>query len=236
MNPQSLVILVISKLPKARRGRAWKVFWYAYYILTDHMDAFVVDYCEAWSQQPSFDAEIVLFVENGHRIAIPCSSTADDKDLVRHLRTFYDLILANGGLSEFLGLKSSTRIDIVEIEQEFAVGNRAGPPLDLGRYGPYNRQIHYFRDPSQLTGTKIRDRLLKESVLGHRGTQQRGINIVRTWNPRAASTTVLIPVMISFCISVVWSIVASVHFKADVQSSTQTGFTIGSYVVTAGTV
>jgi hypothetical protein len=34
----------------------------------------------------------------------------------------------------------------------------------------------------------------------------------------------------------IWSVVASVCFKADVQAGIQTGLTIGSYVVTAGTL
>jgi hypothetical protein len=86
-----------------------------YFIFTTRMDAFLVDYCEAWSRQPGYEWEIILFMDNGHRIAVPCSSDAEDRELVRHLRIFYDLSLANGGLAKFLGLKSCTRIDIVEV-------------------------------------------------------------------------------------------------------------------------
>jgi hypothetical protein len=61
------------------------------------------------------------------------------------------------------------------------------------------------------------------------------LNIVRSWDRHITSIVVLLPVAISLSVSITWSVVASVHFKADVQASTQTGFTIGSYVVTAGT-
>ena len=66
------------------------------------------------------------------------------------------------------------------------------------------------------------------------GRQAKALNIVRDWDPRVTSITVIFPTALSLIISIVWSIVAAVHFKADVQASVQTGFTIGSYVVTAG--
>ena len=66
------------------------------------------------------------------------------------------------------------------------------------------------------------------------GTQARALNIVRDWDPHVTSIIIIFPTALSLIISIVWSIVAAVHFKADVQASVQTGFTIGSYVVTAG--
>jgi hypothetical protein len=59
-------------------------------------------------------------------------------------------------------------------------------------------------------------------------------DIVLSWDLYVTNFIALLPVVLSFSVSVVWSVVASVHFKADVQASTQTGFAIGSYVVTAG--
>jgi hypothetical protein len=72
-------------------------------------------------------------------------------------------------------------------------------------------------------------------VLTQPGQQTHALNIVRTWDPYVANIMVLLPVALSLSVSVVWSVVASVIFKADVQACTQTGFTIGGYVVTADT-
>jgi hypothetical protein len=116
-----------------------------------------------------------------------------------------------------------------------AVGERASEPLALGRYGPYNRLIHRFREPAGLTGTALRDRLLTDKVMTASGQKPtHALNIVQSWDPQVASIIVLLPVVLSLCIAITWSVVASVVYKADVQASTQTGFTIGSYVVTAG--
>jgi hypothetical protein len=133
-----------------------------------------------------------------------------------------------------MGFKASMRIDIVEIESRYAVGRRVDEPLELGRYGPYNRQVHYFRDQSNLTGTVLKAKLENKKVLTAAGQQELALNVVRTWNPQTVTVLVLIPFVSSLIISVSWSIVATRVFEADIQTSTQTAFTIGSYVVTAG--
>jgi hypothetical protein len=61
------------------------------------------------------DMEIIMFMDNGHRLAIPCSSLTDDKALMKHLHIFYDLVRTGGGIFEFFGTRSSQRIDIVEV-------------------------------------------------------------------------------------------------------------------------
>jgi hypothetical protein len=106
------------------------------------------------------------------------------------------------------------------------VGKRLKDPLDLGQDGPYSRQSHYFENPSAIKGDTIRSRLIDEGVLTPPGQQRHALNIT--------SIVILFPIVLSLIISIVWSVVASTKFKADVQTSTQTGFTIGSYVVTAG--
>jgi hypothetical protein len=71
---------------------------------------------EAWSLPPSNDMEIIMFMDNEHRLAGPCSSTEDtDRSLMQRLHIFYDLIRIGGGIFEFLGTRSSQRIDIVEV-------------------------------------------------------------------------------------------------------------------------
>ncbi|KAF2106527.1 hypothetical protein BDV96DRAFT_694039 [Lophiotrema nucula] len=329
------------------------IFWYNYFIHAQSLDAFLVDYCEAWSIQATSDRELTMFVDNDHRLVIPCSSGADDKQLLKQLRCFYELALARGGITMFLGLRASKNIEIVKIEND-AVGDRVGLPLDLGRYGPYNRQIHYFRNPSAITGDTLLRRLITEHVIIDPNQQQaninqqqanvnpqqatqnpqasqnpqanqnqqpansnipvtpnqlpvninqqqananpqattttqvnpqqppvslnpqvnanqpsantnqqqanvnlqsnatqppsnpaqqqatsvppqrRALNVIRTWNPQSATVIVLFPFVLGTIISIVWPIVATRRYDADVQDSVQTGFAVGSYVVTAG--
>ena len=59
--------------------------------------------------------EIVLFTNNRNRIKVPVPADMDDKALLGHLRIFYDLARARRGLFEFLGAKSSDRIEIVHV-------------------------------------------------------------------------------------------------------------------------
>ncbi|KAJ4291736.1 hypothetical protein N0V90_009631 [Kalmusia sp. IMI 367209] len=193
-----------------------------------------MDYCEALREQPETDAELVMFVDNGYQLKVPCSQAAEDKELVKRLRMFYELTLAARSMIQVFGFKTSARIDIVKIAHDSAVGARIGAPLDLGRHGPYNRQIYFFRDSSRLNGTTIRDRLVSESIMTSSDTHQRALNVVRTWNPHSASVTVAMPVFCSLAVSIIWILVATLRYEADVQTSAQTGFTIGSYVVTTG--
>lgn len=77
-------------------------------------------------------------------------------------------------------------------------------------------------------------RLINEGALTERTDRKHGLNIVRAWDPYITSAIVIIPVLFSFIISIAWALVASAYYKVDINTSTQTGFTIGSYVVTAG--
>ncbi|KAF2240301.1 hypothetical protein BU26DRAFT_238123 [Trematosphaeria pertusa] len=216
-----------------KHGR-WKAFWRVYAVLAPTLDDFINDYCEAWKLRHTIDKEVIIFIDNDHRLAIPCSGTMDDKALVRHIRVFYNLARARVGIFEFFGAKSTLRIDVVKLEQHFAVGARVGPPLGLGRHGPFSRLVHYLKDPSKMSGTDLVQRLETEAVLTPPGQQTCALNIVRSWDPYITSTIILIPVVLSFIVSVLWSVIAAAYFKADVNASTQTAFTIGSYVVTAG--
>ncbi|KAF1831888.1 hypothetical protein BDW02DRAFT_555833 [Decorospora gaudefroyi] len=236
----SIVMLVIrSRLadPESQRNPPWSLFWYSYFLLAERREDFIQDYCTAWKLQDGFNSELVIFVDNGQRLPVPCTTSMNDDKLMKHLHVFYDLIRIRGGLFEFFGAKSSQRIDVVDLQQVHAVGDRVGLPLALGRHGPYNRQIYYFNHPAGLIGNDLRTRLINDKVFFDPSSHDiptRALNIVRGWDPKITSWIVLFPVLLSICVSVTWSIVATTYFKADVQTSTQTGFTIGSYVVTAG--
>jgi hypothetical protein len=114
------------------------------------------------------------------------------------------------------------------------VGKRVGAPLALGNHGPYNRQIHHFKHPGGVRGDDLKTKLFEKQVLAAANSQKSALNIVRTWDPYVTSILVLFPVVLSLVISIVWSVMGSMWFKGDVHATTQTGFTIGSYVVTAG--
>ncbi|CAN9136303.1 unnamed protein product [Alternaria alternata] len=188
----------------------------------------------AWSMEPGYDLEVIIFLDNGRRFSVPCSGRADDKDLLTQLRMFYELQRTKRGLFELVSVKSVQRIDLVKLHNGNTAGKRLKDPLDLGRYGPYGRQSHYFENPSELDGDTIKSRLAREEVLAPPGRQRHALNIVSSWDPQMTSIVILFPIVLSLIISIVWSVVASTTFKTDVQTSTQTGFTIGSYVVTAG--
>jgi hypothetical protein len=114
------------------------------------------------------------------------------------------------------------------------VGKRLKDSLDLGLPGSYDRQAHYFETFSALKGDDIQKRLIRQHVLTKPSQQKNALNIIRSWDPQVTTRVIIFPILLSLIVSIVWSIVASTKFKADVQTSTQTGFTIGSYVVTAG--
>ena len=63
------------------------------------------------------DSELVMFVDNGKRLSIPCSTLEDDGKLLAHLHMFYNLIRAGGGLFELFGAKLSQKIDVVEVRR-----------------------------------------------------------------------------------------------------------------------
>ncbi|KAL1798215.1 hypothetical protein ACET3X_002252 [Alternaria dauci] len=182
----------------------------------------------------NIDSELVIFVNNGRPFIVPCSRTAEDKDLLEQIRIFYDLQRIRYGMFELIGAKSIQRIDVAKLHSREIVGKRLKESLDLGLLGSYGRQAHYFEKPSELTGDHIQKRLIRQQVLTTLGQQKNALNIIRSWDPQITTTVILFPIVLSLIISIVWSVVASAKFKADVQTSTQTGFTIGSYVVTAG--
>jgi hypothetical protein len=57
--------------------------------------------------QSSMNMEIIMFMDNGHRLAIPYSVIADDRALMKHLYIFYDLVCTGDGMFEFLEIRSS---------------------------------------------------------------------------------------------------------------------------------
>ena len=117
----------------------WGLFWYSYFLLADRHEDFVLDYCAAWKLQPGIDSQLVLFVDNGKRLSVPCSTAAHDAELLAHLRIFYNLIRTGGGIFELLGAKSSQRIDVVEVRHLLLMLYNAHAHVTNGEISSTNR-------------------------------------------------------------------------------------------------
>ena len=74
-----------------------------------------MDYTMAWSMEPGYDLEVIIFLDNGRRFSVPCSGRADGKDLLTQLRMFYELQRTKRGLFELVSVKSVQRIDLVKV-------------------------------------------------------------------------------------------------------------------------
>ena len=60
------------------------------------------------------------------------------------------------------------------------------------------------------------------------------LNLVRAWDTYGISIVIMMPMIFSLLTSMLWVGIAVHYYGADFNTSAQTGFTIGSYVVTAG--
>jgi len=58
--------------------------------------------------------------------------------------------------------------------------------------------------------------------------------MVSRWDTNAIATVAAIPLILSVLFCVLWSIISVSIYHADVNVSVQTGFAIGSYIITAG--
>lgn len=56
-----------------------------------------------------------MFVNNRQRLEVACSTTMNDKELLEHMRDFYNLIRAGRGILEVLGVMALARIEVVEV-------------------------------------------------------------------------------------------------------------------------
>ncbi|KAL5043249.1 hypothetical protein BDW71DRAFT_188252 [Aspergillus fruticulosus] len=104
----------------------------------------------------------------------------------------------------------------------------------LGRYKSSSQYTYYFRHPSLIQGNEVMEKLKDDGVVAAAGQQTMALNFVSSFDSSSASMIVLLPIVSSLLLSVIWPIVAVRRFQADAQTSVQTGFTVGSYVVTTG--
>jgi hypothetical protein len=92
----------------------WAFFWVQCYI-SSHGDSGSQNYIQAWRDK-YLNASFVMFVDNKHRLDVPCSATMDDKDFLEHVRDFYHLIRAEKGIMEVLGAMTLARIEVIKVE------------------------------------------------------------------------------------------------------------------------
>jgi hypothetical protein len=56
-----------------------------------------------------------MFVDNKHRLDVPCSTTMDDTEFLEHVHDFYNLLRAEGGIMEALGAMALARIEVIKV-------------------------------------------------------------------------------------------------------------------------
>ncbi|KAL4910993.1 hypothetical protein BDW74DRAFT_4635 [Aspergillus multicolor] len=219
-----------------------RFFWLIYFFWGNHL-TFHDDYTEAWRQKFAADQQdlpptgqecsLYIFTNNGDRTEVPCRWDGNDKQLLETISAFFYLRKARRGLMELLSLKSLQNIEVVKLEGNNAVGEHRYL-LMLGRYRTSTQYTYYFRNPSLKEGDDVLSRLKNDGVVIVMGQQTMALNFVSSFDSGSASLVVLLPIVTSFLLSVFWPIVAVTRYQADVQTSVQTGFTVGSYVVTTG--
>jgi hypothetical protein len=106
--------MLLNKVSSSTNPR-WGLFWVLYYLFTQDQLGFIANYTTAWSLEANIDSEMVIFMNNGRPFVVPCSSTAEDEDLLEHMRIFYDLQRIRYGLFELIGAKSVQRIDVAKV-------------------------------------------------------------------------------------------------------------------------
>ena len=100
----------------------WKVLWANEFLFRDTSD-FRQDFLEAWRQKYLAEGGgqsnplryIVLLIDYGPSIEIPCSESMVDADLMKHLNSFLNLLRMERGLLEALQFKTIARIDVIEV-------------------------------------------------------------------------------------------------------------------------
>lgn len=105
--------------------------------------------------------------------------------------------------------------------------------MDLGRVGG-NRNVHLLYHRDHLEGdSRVRD-LVEKGVITEQGNPKLFcLNFVSIWGHAAAGFIVGLPVFLGFLCCVIWPSVAVRVYGGDVQTSVQTGFAVGSFIVTA---
>ncbi|KAL0260158.1 hypothetical protein SLS55_005904 [Diplodia seriata] len=100
------------RLHKLATEFTW-VFWMCYFWYGSAAD-FAQNYGHVWSQHCPHWA-ISLFIDNGRHQFVPCDEDWSDKELLKHLISFYNAARFCGIPFETVGLRSVRRIEIAKV-------------------------------------------------------------------------------------------------------------------------
>lgn len=200
------------------------------------------DFLEAWQrwlqskvppdlpqQEP---CSFVIFLDNQSMMEVPWFYNIGDRDLLAYLQGLHGLARAEKQVLFKFSLQVLGRIDVAEVTGNMAVGERIRT-LNLGRTTS-NRQTYLLSHHEHLEGNNIVTALLDDGVIRVKDSAKTHcLNFTSTWSTEAIGSIVGTPLLLSILSCMVWPIVAVLKYGADVQTSVQTGVTIGGFIVTA---
>jgi hypothetical protein len=102
----SKVLLRGDKLARTR--------WFIYMILSDYRE-FEENYMRAWSEQPSEEKTIAIFLGDDQLITPMLKGSHNDRILLMQMGMFYRLLKIRRGLSELILPKFLVRMDWVNV-------------------------------------------------------------------------------------------------------------------------
>jgi hypothetical protein len=133
----------------------------------------------------------------------------------------------------------------LQLEPDGSPGQREYT-LELGFHGSGKKLAYFFKNTSLLRGSQVVGKLAgaprpsstrgieEGGVIAKMSDHKYALNLVHTWDTYGISIVIMIPIVFRLFTTILWTVVAAKYYHADVNASAQTGFTIGSYVVTAG--
>ncbi|KAK1468712.1 RNA recognition domain-containing protein [Colletotrichum melonis] len=217
----------------------WSYFWFIYCLFAIRRRRFSQNYHEAWKlKYPGHFIPVFIGRSDCVRIPLPGPDEPgmDDLQMWKHLSFFYRLYRIEGGFSQVLLPKALIRFEIVEITDDIYKG-----PLVSGFDVPQRilrlvenetpTSVPAGHDPRRDIRELRRASVYRDLV---QADSLKGLRFVVGWDTTLISVVVLLPTIVSIATVVAWPIVAVLKYEADVQTSVQTGATVGSYIVTAG--
>ncbi|KAI9886690.1 MAG: pyridoxine biosynthesis protein [Watsoniomyces obsoletus] len=156
-----------------------------------------------------------------------------DQRIIAHIRAFYCLERFRGGFLEALSLKTVSYIEVVDAilvsaddllsNTDTTIGSKLKADGVIADTTPHIAQ--------SISSPRFWSAQYRGQPLG---SHTRALKVVSTWNTEAGAAVVMLLFITSLVFSVTWSAVSAAAFHADVNASVQTGFTVGSFIITAG--
>ncbi|KAG7081578.1 pfs domain-containing protein [Colletotrichum scovillei] len=217
----------------------WSYFWFTYCLFAIRRRRFSQNYHEAWKlKYPGHFIPVFIGRSDCVRVPLPGPDEPeiDDLQMWKHLSFFYRLYRIEGGFSQVLLPKALIRFEIVEITDDIY----KGPLVSVFDVPQRILRLVENETPTSVPAGHDPRRDIRElrRASVYRDLAQadslKGLRFVVGWDTTLISIVVLLPTIISIATAVAWPIVAVLKYEADVQTSVQTGVTVGSFIVTAG--